>query len=35
MLLSGGSWMRIGGLNKKDLELMLKINGDFILSNSD
>jgi hypothetical protein len=33
---SGGSWMRIkGGLNKEDLELMLKINGDFTLSNSD
>jgi hypothetical protein len=36
MLLSGGSWMRIrGAKQKKDLELMLKINGDFILSNSD
>jgi hypothetical protein len=33
---SGGSWMRIKGrLNKEDLELMLKINGDFTLSNSD
>jgi hypothetical protein len=24
-----------GGLNKEDLELMLKINGDFTLSNND